>query len=36
MENIIYRKLELEDCERINDINPTQFIGKAWCEMEGR
>lgn len=35
MENITYRKLSLEDCERINEINPSQYIGKAWREVEG-
>ena len=35
MESAIYRKLELEDCERINEINPSQYIGKAWREVEG-
>lgn len=35
MDNITYRKLELEDCERLNEINPTQYIGKAWRKVQG-
>lgn len=36
MENIIYRKLTLEECERINEMNPSQYIGKAWREVNGK
>ncbi|WP_291579953.1 GNAT family N-acetyltransferase [Clostridium sp. UBA6640] len=36
MINIIYRKLELEECEYINQMNPSQYIGKAWREVEGK
>lgn len=35
MENITYRNLALEDCKKMNEINPTQYIGKAWREVEG-
>jgi N-acetylglutamate synthase-like GNAT family acetyltransferase len=36
MENIIYSKLNLEDCERLKEINASQYIGKAWREVDGR
>lgn len=34
--NMVYRKLAIEECERINEINPEQYIGKAWREVNGR
>lgn len=36
MENIMYKKFDLKECTRINEINPSQFIGKAWREIDGR
>ncbi|OAB28352.1 GCN5 family acetyltransferase [Paenibacillus macquariensis subsp. defensor] len=36
MLNVIYRKLAVEDCERINDINPSQYIKNAWREVKGK
>ena len=35
MANVIYRKLGLEECEYINKMNPSQYIGKAWREVDG-
>lgn len=35
MESIIYRKLKVEECERINEINSSQYIGRAWREVDG-
>lgn len=35
MENIKIRKLELTECDRLSEINPSQFIGKAWREIDG-
>lgn len=35
-ENIIYRPLELEECEKINHMNPKQYIGRAWREVNGK
>ncbi|MEW8993304.1 GNAT family N-acetyltransferase [Clostridium sp.] len=35
MSNVIYRKLELGECEYINQMNPSQYIGKAWREVDG-
>ncbi|PKM84836.1 MAG: N-acetyltransferase [Firmicutes bacterium HGW-Firmicutes-11] len=35
MENIVIRKLELAECDRLSEINPSQFIGKAWREIDG-
>ncbi|MGL5087757.1 MAG: GNAT family N-acetyltransferase [Clostridium sp.] len=32
---IIYRKLKVDECERINEMNPSQYIGKAWREVDG-
>lgn len=36
MENIVYRRLELDECEGIKQMNPSQFIGKAWREVNGK
>jgi predicted acetyltransferase len=33
---IVYRELEAEECGRLKEINPSQFIGKAWREIDGR
>lgn len=33
---IIYRKLDLADCECINEIDPSQYIGKAYREVDGK
>lgn len=27
MENLLYRNLATEECERINEMNPSQYIG---------
>lgn len=35
MENIKYRRLTLEECEKIKEINASQYIGKAWREING-
>lgn len=34
MENIIYRKLKLNQCDLINQINPTQYIKNAWRKVD--
>jgi len=36
MSGIIYRDLELSECEKINEMNPYQYIGKAWREVDGK
>ena len=36
MEDIIYRKLKLEECEQISEMDPSQYIGRAWREVEGK
>jgi GNAT superfamily N-acetyltransferase len=36
VENIIYRKMTVEECEQINQMNPSQYIGKAWREADGK
>ncbi|WP_422657521.1 GNAT family N-acetyltransferase [Paenibacillus sp. EC2-1] len=33
--NVEYRELLVEDCERLNDMNPSQYIGRAWREVNG-
>ncbi len=30
-----FRALELKDCEKIRDIDASQYIGRAWREVEG-
>ncbi|SHI65272.1 GNAT family N-acetyltransferase [Clostridium intestinale] len=32
---LVYRKLSLEECECIKEIDPSKYIGKAWREIEG-
>jgi len=36
MLNVMYRKLAVEDCELINDMNPLQYIKNAWREVNGK
>ena len=36
MENIVYRKITARECEQINEMNPSQYIGKAWREVDGK
>jgi GNAT superfamily N-acetyltransferase len=36
MGSIVFRELVLKECNRINELNPSQFIGKAWREIDGR
>ncbi|MEG2291433.1 MAG: GNAT family N-acetyltransferase [Clostridium sp.] len=36
MDEIIYRKLEVNQCELIKGMNPAQYIGKAWRDVEGK
>ncbi|WHX49021.1 hypothetical protein QNH46_23745 [Paenibacillus woosongensis] len=36
MFNVTYRKLVVEECELINDMNPSQFIKRAWREVNGK
>lgn len=35
MENILYRKLTIEECEGIKQINASQYINQAWREING-
>jgi len=35
MSSIIYRQLQLEEAERIREIDASNFIGKAWREVNG-
>lgn len=35
MENITYRKLKVEESDRINEMNPSQHIRRAWRDVEG-
>lgn len=36
MENITYRELTVEECKYINEMNPAQYIGKAWRKVNGK
>lgn len=36
MRNILYRKLTVEECECINGMNPSQYIEKAWRNVDGK
>ncbi|MBP2027162.1 GNAT superfamily N-acetyltransferase [Acetoanaerobium pronyense] len=35
MENITYRKLIVEECVRIKEMNPSQYIRRAWRGIDG-
>ncbi|QHT63185.1 GNAT family N-acetyltransferase [Paenibacillus lycopersici] len=35
MVQVTYRKLVLDDCDRIKEMNPSQFIERAWREVDG-
>jgi GNAT superfamily N-acetyltransferase len=34
--DLVYRKLALEECECIKEMDPAQYIGNAWREIEGK
>jgi GNAT superfamily N-acetyltransferase len=36
MKNIAYRKLTVEECELINGMDPSQYIGKVCREVDGK
>lgn len=36
IENITYRRLNISDCEKIKDLDASQYIGKAWREIDGK
>ena len=35
MDTIIYRQLRFDECERIREINASQYIYRAWREVDG-
>ncbi len=35
MGEILFRRLELGECERIREIDASQYIGRAWREVDG-
>lgn len=35
MDGLIYRELTIEECDCIKDINASQYIRRAWREVEG-
>lgn len=36
MQNIEYRKLAIVECEKLKEMNPAQYIGRAWREVDGK
>ena len=34
--NIFYRVMTLEDCNKLNDIDASQYINNAWREIDGK
>lgn len=36
VENITYRRIDIEECDKIKQINASQYIGKAWREVNGK
>ncbi|MCR3956685.1 MAG: hypothetical protein NUK57_10350, partial [Gudongella sp.] len=35
MESVVYREMTIGEAEQINDIDASQYIRKAWREVEG-
>ena len=35
MSEILYRTLRCDECERIREIDASQYIGRAWREVDG-
>jgi len=35
MLNVNYRALTIDDCEQIKDMDPSQYINRAWREVDG-
>ena len=36
MTDLIYRQLSLDECERIKEMDASQYVGKAWREVDGK
>lgn len=36
MNKVEYRTLEINECDRITEINPTQYIRNAWRSVDGK
>ena len=36
MENLIYRKMRMDECDKINQIDPRQYIKNAWRKVDGK
>ena len=34
--NIFYRIMTLDDCDKLNDIDASQYINNAWREVDGK
>lgn len=32
---VLYRTLELEECDRIREVDASQYIGRAWRNVDG-
>lgn len=36
MDNIVYKEMNIEDAEMINEIDAAQYIKRAWREVDGK
>lgn len=36
MEELVYRELRIEECDKISEIDAAQYIARAWREVEGK
>ncbi len=36
MTKIYYRELKLDECDKISEINPEQYIKNAWRDVDGK
>ena len=32
---VLYRTLELDECDRIREVDASQYIGRAWRNVDG-
>src|SRR5690554_1737932 len=36
MLSVTYRTLEIDECKKINEMNPSQYIKREWREVDGK
>jgi GNAT superfamily N-acetyltransferase len=36
MKEVEYRKLAIEECDKLKEMNASQYVGRAWREVDGK